>query len=321
MAITRPVNLQKPFAADGGKNEIPVASQIGINNGAASYTDGFPPLTRTPIAAGGIPPKGLDMNGVLFEVSSHTVFQNAGGQYRFDAALAAAVGGYPKGAVLQSDDGLSSYVSMVDGNEDNFNTDPEAAGVAWLPYAGAALRTGLPGATFTEISALTENDGPIICTDIGGAVYIWGVSSYVPLMADEAHAGSLKISTTALAQGLVDDATALTPLKLAAALDVTALGRGQTWQDVTASRTMGVTYTNSTGKPIVVHITGRITAGAGTVGCNIAVDGYTLPGGMAYGNSAIFAASVVVPNGRTYSAAVNAIVGTYDSIKWSELRT
>ena len=34
----------------------------------------------------------------------------------------------------------------------------------------------------------------------------------------------------------------------------TTIGVGQTWQDVTASRAAGVTYTNSTGKPIQISI-------------------------------------------------------------------
>lgn len=165
MSINRPVNLSKPFAADGGRSVIPVDSQIGSgDSGAASYTDGFPPLTRTPIAAGGIPPKGLDMNGVLYDVSAHTVFQNAGGQYRFDAELAAAIGGYPKGVVLQSDDGLSSYVSLVDDNHGDFNTDPSVIGVSWAPYSGKDLapnasttaRGLIEIATATEAKALTD---------------------------------------------------------------------------------------------------------------------------------------------------------------------
>ena len=36
--------------SDSGKTyPIPVPSQIAITPGAASFTDGFPPLTRTPL--------------------------------------------------------------------------------------------------------------------------------------------------------------------------------------------------------------------------------------------------------------------------------
>ena len=36
--------------------------------------------------------------------------------------------------------------------------------------------------------------------------------------------------------------------------DLKEIGVGQTWQDVTASRALGTTYTNSTGKPITISV-------------------------------------------------------------------
>jgi len=74
-----PSKLVLPFASAGGKNTIPVASQIGIVAGKASLADGFPPLTRTPLSAGGVPPSGLDMNGILYEMSAVIRWANAGG--------------------------------------------------------------------------------------------------------------------------------------------------------------------------------------------------------------------------------------------------
>ena len=73
MSLTKPDKITLPFAASGNKNVIPVASQIGITGGAASYTDGFPPLTMTPVAAGGIPPSGKDMNGVIYTISAASI--------------------------------------------------------------------------------------------------------------------------------------------------------------------------------------------------------------------------------------------------------
>lgn len=82
------------------------------------------------------------------------------------------------------------------------------------------------------------------------------------------------------------------------------LGVGQTWQNVTASRSAGVTYTNSTGKPIFIFFY------SGSSGVTIVVDGINI-GSMttATGNSCGF----VVPNGSTYSAATKPTT-------WSELR-
>lgn len=129
-----PGKLVLPFANAGAKNTIPTASQIGITAGAASLTDGFPPLTRTPIAAGGVPPSGLDMNGILFQLSAILRWANAGGGYAYDAAFATNpnVGGYPKGARIMRSDGLGYWFNTTDNN----TTDPEAAGAAdagWVP--------------------------------------------------------------------------------------------------------------------------------------------------------------------------------------------
>jgi len=139
-----PGKLVLPFAASGAKNDIPVDSQIGITAGAASLVDGFPPLTRTPLAAGGTPPSGLDMNGVLYELSAILRWANAGGGYAYDAAFAtdSNVGGYPKGARIMRSDGLGYWFNTADNNV----TDPEGAGAVaagWVPdfTTGAAAVT------------------------------------------------------------------------------------------------------------------------------------------------------------------------------------
>lgn len=129
-----PGKLVLPFANGGSKNSIPVTSQIGITPGAASLTDGFPPLTMTPVAAGGVPPSGLDMNGILYEMSAVIRWANAGGGYPFDATFAADtnVNGYPKGARIMRADGLGYWFNTAENNV----TDPESAGAAaagWVP--------------------------------------------------------------------------------------------------------------------------------------------------------------------------------------------
>lgn len=166
--IVRPTNLTIPFAFTGGKNTIPTASQIGITPGAASLTDGFPPLTRTPVTAGGVPPAGLDMNGILYELSAHAVFAGGGQRYQFDATLAAAIGGYPIGTVLQSDDGLSEYINVLAANSTNFNSTPASIGVSWIPYAGAALRAPLILADTGAANAYTAVNKPALSALVHG---------------------------------------------------------------------------------------------------------------------------------------------------------
>lgn len=134
--VSRPANYSLPFASSGTKNTIPVAS---TGTGAASFTDGFPAVTMMPITAGGVPPQGKDFNGILYDITSHTIWLNAGGQYQFDSALSTAIGGYPAGMVLQNTAGTSAYVSAVNNNTTDFNATPSSIGTLWLPWAGAAV--------------------------------------------------------------------------------------------------------------------------------------------------------------------------------------
>ncbi|VVD90400.1 Tail fiber protein [Pandoraea communis] len=142
--------LPLAFAANGAKQTIPEASQIGVVDGRASLNDGFPPLTRTPIAAGGVPPFGTDMNGILFMVSAWTRWLNAGGQVGFDATFSADtnVDGYPMGAVLARADGMGFWLSLMDNNTSNPDS-PGATGWAPLESYGISPVTGLTTGTVT----------------------------------------------------------------------------------------------------------------------------------------------------------------------------
>jgi hypothetical protein len=151
LLANKPDQIVLPVAsASGAATAIPVASQIGITDGAASYTDGFPPLTRTPKAAGGVPPRGLEMNGVLKALSSIDRWSCAGGGYPFNSTFAndSNVGGYPKGARVLRSDGAGYWINTTDNNV----TDPEnvsvgvAAAAGWYPD----LQTGTTEVTMTN---------------------------------------------------------------------------------------------------------------------------------------------------------------------------
>lgn len=130
-----------PFASQGDKNAIPVTPSTGTGqSNYASYQKGFPPVTMTPLVAGGLPPQGMDMNGILFALSSSVGFMQSGGLPTFDANFASTIGGYPLGAVLQSNDGASAYVSTIANNTTDFNESTESIGTSWLPWAGDAAK-------------------------------------------------------------------------------------------------------------------------------------------------------------------------------------
>lgn len=155
LASNNPARIPLPFANSGSKNTIPTASQIGITPGAASLTDGFPPLTFTQLAAGGVPPNGRDFNGILNLLSANTQWANAGGGAKYDAAFSAAVGGYPKGAKLINSTNDGYWTSTTDGN----TTNPETGGAGW----------------YADFAALYSANGYQKLP--GGLIFQWGQSA------------------------------------------------------------------------------------------------------------------------------------------------
>lgn len=117
------------------------------------------------------------------------------------------------------------------------------------------------------------------------------------------------------AQTLLDDANAAAAR---ATLDVyskaeansIAIGVGQTWQDVTASRESNTTYTNTTGKPIQYCVSfGYVGNGTASLKVGgVVVNSFTFSLG---GTGASL--SAIVPAGSTYSAS-----GAKS--RWTELR-
>ena len=133
--MPQPKLLNKAWASDGLKNSIPDTRSGGMPLEGATYADGFPSITMTPIATGGKPPSGKDMNGILYELSAHIVWQNQGGRYKYDATLANAIGGYSKGCVVLNDAGDTEYISTVDRNKNNPNTNKSG----WRVYSSALV--------------------------------------------------------------------------------------------------------------------------------------------------------------------------------------
>lgn len=150
---SQPKLLPIPFADTGSKQSIPNTSQIGITAGRASYPDGFPPLTRTPLAAGGVPPFGTDFNGVLNDITSAIRWTQAGAGYPFDATFNAAVSGYPKGARVTNSSQDGFWLNTTDGN----TTNPEnttSALTGWVPQNSYGT-TNIPGLSGSSVTLTT----------------------------------------------------------------------------------------------------------------------------------------------------------------------
>ncbi|MDH0357154.1 phage tail protein, partial [Morganella sp. GD04133] len=129
-----PKLMPVPFGVNGPREELLETSPAG--NRSASYADGFPPITMLLKQAGGLPPKGENMNQILFELANGQRWSNSGAGYKFNKAFSEAVGGYPKGAQLLSNDGTKVYVSTKDDNKTDFNTSPGADWVTLGNYIG-----------------------------------------------------------------------------------------------------------------------------------------------------------------------------------------
>jgi hypothetical protein len=150
-----PTKIPLPFAYNAGvgyKNTIPTASQIGVVNGRASLNDGFPPLNFVPISSGGVPPFGSDVNGILNEITAITQWQQAGGFFFYDSSFSTTIGGYPKGAILQSSSNSGLWISTAENN----TTNPDTGGAGWtsLAFEGSqAITVTTADVTVTQLQS------------------------------------------------------------------------------------------------------------------------------------------------------------------------
>lgn len=127
-----PPKIPLAWAASAGGGfinyPVPTPSQIGITNGAASFTDGFPPNTFVAEASGGAGPFGKDFNGIFKQLTADMQWQQAQGIWTYDAAFQSTIGGYPNGALVQS---ATTVGTVWQSTADNNVTNPDAAGAGW----------------------------------------------------------------------------------------------------------------------------------------------------------------------------------------------
>lgn len=110
---------------------------------------------------------------------------------------------------------------------------------------------------------------------------------------------------------IVSDGIATRSLKVTGEFDL-----GQTWQDMTAERALGITYTNTSGKPMPINIDAINTLAANFL--YLLVDGALVASqGVEVINSRVGLSSTVPPN-STY--LFNTSGGVVSGLNWKELR-
>ena len=337
MSLTQPTALQHAFAYSASGSYINAIPDSPTGSALASWQEGFPPITFVEVAAGGSPPYGADFNGVLNYLSAAVQWGQSGMSYIYDSTFATAIGGYPLGAVVQSNDRKKSWVSLVAANTHDPNTAANI-GVYWFPVIGTtavgfaryAVTSGTANAlvlTSSGVDALPATPGATIYSHL---YFIPGSNNTGAVTVNVDGAGAVALHR--------NDDTALAADDLVAGTVYEMVYTGTNWQlvaltqnqinaattpslfgavnDVTASRSLGSTYTNSTGKPMFVSLV------ASTGGSNGDLGGY-VNGTEIIVNSQPNAASAIgigfiVPSGATYKVA--ATVGSISSISmWSEM--
>lgn len=201
-----PSKFTIPFAnaAGGGYiRAVPTASQVGITNGAASLTDGFPPLNFLPVGSGGVPPFGQDMNGILKQITQWSQWAAAGGLSPYDSAFSTAIGGYPQNSVIAGTVAGSIYISLIDDNTSNPNT----GGAGWSIVPTAA---GIQNNLYTY-SSDGGGAGSIVATlSPAPTAYVTGMSLEVKVAAT--CSGATTINVNGLGPKQVGDISGTTPI-------------------------------------------------------------------------------------------------------------
>jgi len=256
-----PTKIPVPFAnsASGAyKRVIPNTSQIGIQLGAASWPDGFPPACFSEIAAGGSWPFGQDFNGLENLTTSWLRFLQTGTPVKYDAAFQAAIGGYPLGARV-----LSATIGGViwQSNVENNLTNPDAAGAGWSVFWLADPNT----------AAMI-----IRATGAGGAnILLMGEGATTPNKTIRANSGELQIvnsAYTAAVFRIKDSGDVVTSGGFAGTGDITT--SGNITGTLVTGDTVNANHLGVFGPAQVVGATGTLSVAQSlTVGTSIGAGG------------------------------------------------
>jgi len=244
-----------------------------------------------------------EINALSIQVANNATV--ATGLANFQGAWSSIIT-YSKGQSIESTTGSKIYyISKVDSNLNHSVTDTNY----WL-------YNPINDKLDKDFSALADKttpaDSDIFATrETGGLLkkLSWANikasldSLYVKLTGNQTIAGVKTFSSSPI----VPTPTTNNQVANKAYVDSKAIGEGQTWQDVTSSRAVATTYTNTTGRTIHVLISAN---------CNTLAT-FEVSGGsinVQDTSSALSVVSAPIPSGGTYRLSGGS------ELKWLELR-
>ena len=152
--MPEPNKIPRPFADSGDKNSIPESSGA---LGFASWQEGFPAITGTPFAQGGVAPKRADFNGIFNALSQAVMWMQQGGVYAYDVNT-----DYEVGNVVLDAGGL--FVANAANGPSSAVVQPstDTTGTTWkrvrLDLATPTAAGYMSAADKTKLDALISTD-------------------------------------------------------------------------------------------------------------------------------------------------------------------
>ena len=205
-------------------------------------------------------------------------------------------------AVLTTD--VTGTLPIANGGTGQTTQQAALNALAGTQTANRVLRSNGTDTTLSQVALTTDVTGtlPVANGGTGAVTFTAGAI----LKGDGTSAVSVASAS--------DIVAAISTTAVALSTNSTnAIGYNQTWQNVLGSRGNGTTYTNSTGKPIMVAVAASPTNNnqsiSATVG-GVSLGAITLTAGYSSG-----AFQFIVPTGTTYVVSTSGSLNT-----WAELR-
>ena len=234
-------------------------------------------------------PEMKGLNGLFQVLTTSMLYLKQRGIAEWDSALE-----YPANAFVT--EGAKLYKSK----RVNTNKQPSLSQLDWDVWA-----------SISDISVSTNGNLKKTVAADGS------VTLEVPTATDSQR-GAVRQATSAEVANRSNVNAYITPSNASAIAQSTDLGVGQSWYNLTSSRSIDSSYTNNTGKPIQVLVSVRGT-GATTDSISVTVGGVSI---LQTGNiieNDIANVAFIVPNNTTYSVS-KLTTHIPNIVTWAELR-